>query len=124
MFGVSNPSSRQFSFFVNLRLRVFIFVNRLFSFPLAKRRYRVSSCVALNDLVKLIGSSRYRPSSVQTWDMTTYFQFLKRFPFGHDDIIITSLVVPCSLCPVDALLRFTDSCVIRHMNLTSVIAAR
>ncbi len=64
-----------------------------------------------------IGSTRYSPDNVCTHDSTTYSQFLKIFDrpvVGHDDTIITSFDIPCSLWPVVPSFEFAGIWFILH----------
>jgi hypothetical protein len=83
--------------------------------------YILSSEDGLNNLSMSIGSTRYSPDSVRTWDRTTYSQFLNIVaspPVGHDDTTITSFHIPCKLCPVVASLIFAGICIILQQNST------
>ena len=99
----------------------FLFSNISVSFCLAFSIYFLSSEDGLNDLSMSIGSTRYNPDSLRTWDRTTYSQFLNIVaspPVGHDDTTITSFDIPCNLCPVVASLIFAGICIILQQNST------
>ena len=79
--------------------------------------YLFSSLEGLNDLSMSIGLIRNSPDSVRTRDRTTYSQFLNiaaNLPVGQDVIIVTSVDIPCNLCPVGASFLFAWICFILH----------
>ena len=79
----------------------------------------MSSLAGLDDFSMLIGSTNYRPSSVQNLDKTKYSQFLKQMLFlifGHEVTIITSFDLPCNLWLADAVLMLTGKSVILDLN--------
>ena len=75
--------------------------------------YFLISVDGLNDLFMSIGSTRYSPDSVRTWDRTTYSQFLNIAaspPVGHDVTTMASFDIPCNLCPVVVSWLFAGIC--------------
>jgi len=85
-------------------------------FCFARFKNRLNSSEGLKDLFMSIGWNKYKPSRVRTLERTTYSQFLKRPPFGHEVTMITSFDIPCNLWPVVASLQFTGNCLILHLN--------
>ena len=98
---------------------LFLSSRNVCSFSLAQSKNSANSGDGLKDLVISISSKIYKPCRVLTLERTTYSQFLKRPPVGQDEIITTSLLIPCNLCPVVASFEFIGSCVILHLNSCS-----
>ena len=68
-------------------------------FCFARFKNRLNSSEGLKDLFMSIGWNKYKPSRVRTLERTTYSQFLKRPPFGHEVTLITSFDIPSNLWP-------------------------
>ena len=98
---------------------LFLSSKNVCSFSLARSKKKDNSGDGLKDLVISISSKRYKPFRVLTLERTTYSQFLNSPPVGQDEIITTSLLIPCNLCPVVASFEFIGSCVILHLNSCS-----
>ena len=93
--------------------------NNVCSFSFARSKNDANSGDGLKDFFISISSNIYNPLRVLTLERTTYSQFLNSPPVGQDEIITTSLLIPCNLCPVVASLEFIGSYCILHLNSCS-----